>query len=218
MTFPFIYAKRKYFSSPCNIHKTTVVIQTENNPKKVETQYQNIHLDLVERCRKGDTKAQFELYKIYYKPMYNICLRMVGTQVEAEDVMQEAFMKAFTKINSYEGVVSFGAWLKRIVINRSLDYLKKRKVKFEELNEKIPDKEPETVDISEIQMEKLKNAIQQLPDGYRVVLSLYLLEGYDHEEIAQILGITNVSSRSQYLRAKLKLREMLHKEELFEYN
>jgi len=150
--------------------------------------------------------------------MYNICLRFVGNEVEAEDVMQESFMKAFTKIDTYEGKVSFGAWLKKIVINRSLDQLKKRKVKFEELNEKIPDEEPVRIEISEIQMDKLKKAIQSLPDGYRVVLSLYLLEGYDHEEIAQILGITNVSSRSQYLRAKLKLREMLHKEEVFEYN
>jgi len=184
----------------------------------LETQYQNIHQDAIERCRKGDTKAQFELYKAYYKPMYNVCLRMVGNEVEAEDVMQEAFLKAFTKIDSYEGKVSFGAWLKKIVINRSLDQLKKRKVKFEELNEKIPDEEPVGFEISEIQMEQLKKAVQRLPDGYRVVLSLYLLEGYDHEEISQILGITNVSSRSQYLRAKLKLREMLHKEELFQYN
>ena len=143
---------------------------------------------------------------------------MVGSPVEAEDVMQEAFLNAFSKIDTYQGVVSFGAWLKKIVINKSLDFLKKRKVKFEELNEKIPDEEPEKIEISEIQMEKLKNAIQNLPDGYRVVLSLYLLEGYDHEEIAQILGITNISSRTQYSRAKLKLREMLHKEELFEYN
>ena len=184
----------------------------------METQYQNIHRDVVERCRKGDTKAQFELYKLYYKPMYSVCLRMVGNAVEAEDVMQEAFLKAFTKIDTYEGVVSFGAWLKKIVINRSLDQLKKRKVKFEELNEKIQDEEPVTLVISEIQMEKLKQAIQKLPDGYRVVLSLYLIEGYDHEEISQILGISNESSRSQYLRAKLKLREMLHKEELLEYN
>ncbi len=184
----------------------------------MEAQYQNIHHDLVERCRKGDTKAQFELYKLYYKPMYNISLHMVGNAIEAEDVMQEAFLKAFTKIDTYKGEVSFGGWLKRIVINRSLDELKKRRVKFTELNEKIPDEEPAAFDISEIQMEQLKKAIQQLPDGYRVVLSLYLLEGYDHEEIAQILGISNVSSRSQYLRAKLKLRQMLHKEELFEYN
>jgi RNA polymerase sigma-70 factor (ECF subfamily) len=180
--------------------------------------YQNIHQEVIDRCRRGDTKAQFELYKLYYKPMYNVCLRMVGNEVEAEDVMQEAFLKAFTKIDTYEGKVSFGAWLKKIVINRSLDQLKKRKVKFEELNEKIPDEEPVKIEISEIQMEHLKNTVQKLPDGYRVVLSLHLLEGYDHEEIAQILGISNVASRTQYLRAKLKLRQMLHKEELFEYN
>ncbi|HAH23423.1 MAG TPA: RNA polymerase [Prolixibacteraceae bacterium] len=184
----------------------------------MEAQYQNIHQDVVDRCRKGDTKAQFELYKLYYKSMYNVCLQLVGNAVEAEDVMQEAFLKALTKIDTYEGMVSFGAWLKRIVINRSLDHLKKLKVKFEELNEKIPDEEPVTLDVSEIHIERLKRAIQQLPGGYRVVLSLYLLEGYDHEEIAQILGITNVSSRSQYMRAKMKLREMLQKEELFEYN
>lgn len=184
----------------------------------MEAQYQNIYQDVIERCRKGDAQAQFELYKLYYKPMYNICIHMVGNEVEAEDVMQEAFLKAFTKIDTYEGKVSFGAWLKKIVINRSLDQLKKRKVKFVELNEKIPEEEPVSIEISEIQMEQLKKAIQQLPDGYRVVLSLYLLEGYDHEEIAQILGISNVSSRSQYLRAKLKLRQMLHKEEMFEYN
>ena len=143
---------------------------------------------------------------------------MLNNEVEAEDMMQEAFLKAFTKIDTYEGKVSFGAWLKKIVINRSLDQLKKRKVKFEELNEKIPDEDAVSFDISEIQLEKLKKTIQQLPDGYRVVLSLYLLEGYDHEEIAKILGITNVSSRSQFLRAKLKLRQMLQKEEFFEYN
>lgn len=150
--------------------------------------------------------------------MYNVSLRMVGNEVEAEDVMQESFLKAFTKLDTYRGEVSFGAWLKKIVINRSLDQLKKRKVKFEELNEKIPDEETVQLSISEIQMEKLKKSIYSLPDGYRVVLSLYLLEGYDHEEIAQILGISNGSSRSQFLRAKLKLREMLQKEELFEYN
>jgi len=150
--------------------------------------------------------------------MYNVCLRMVGNEVEAEDAMQEAFLKAFTKISTYEGKVSFGAWLKKIVINRSLDTLKKRKVKFEELNEKIPDEEIVKIEISEIQMEHLKKTVQKLPDGYRVVLSLHLLEGYDHEEIAQILGISNVASRTQYLRAKLKLRQMLQKEELFEYN
>lgn len=177
----------------------------------METLYQNIHQDLIDRCRKGDTKAQFELYKLYYKPMYNVSLRMVGNEVEAEDVMQEAFLKAFTKIDTYEGKVSFGAWLKKIVINRSLDQLKKRKVKFEELNEKIPDEDTPVLDLSEIQMEQLKKTVRQLPDGYRVVLSLYLLEGYDHDEISQILGISNVASRTQYMRAKNKLRQLLQK-------
>jgi RNA polymerase sigma-70 factor (ECF subfamily) len=150
--------------------------------------------------------------------MYNVSVRMVGNEVEAEDVMQEAFLKAFTRIDSDEGKVSFGAWLKRIVINQSLDHLKKRKVQFVELNEKIPDEEPVSFNLGEIQMEQLKKAIQQLPDGFRIVLSLYLLEGYDHDEISQILGISNVSSRTQFLRAKLKLRQLLKKEELFEYN
>ncbi len=184
----------------------------------MEAQYQNIHQDVIEKCRRGDTKAQFELYKLYYKPMYNICLRMVGNTIEAEDVMQEAFLKAFTKIDTYEGKVSFGAWLKKIVINRSLDQLKKRKAKFVELSEKIPDEERGSLNISEINVDRLKKAIQQLPDGYRVVLSLYLLEGFDHEEIAQILDISNSSSRTQYLRAKQKLRQMVQKEELLEYN
>ena len=184
----------------------------------METLYQNIHQDLIDRCRKGDTKAQFELYKLYYKPMYNVSLRMVGNEVEAEDVMQEAFFKAFTKFDTYEGKVSFGAWLKKIVINRSLDQLKKRKVKFEELNEKIPDEDTPVLDLSEIQLEQFKKTVRQLPDGYRVVLSLYLLEGYDHDEISQILGISNVASRTQYMRAKNKLRQLLQKEELFEYN
>ena len=186
--------------------------------ENLETTYQNIHQEIIDRCRKGDSKAQFEIYKLYYKSMYNVCLRMVGNEVEAEDVMQESFLKAFTKLDSYRGEVSFGAWLRKIVINRSLDQLKKRKVKFEELNEKIPDEETVQLDISEIQMEKLKKAVYSLPDGYRVVLSLYLLEGYDHDEISQILGISNGSSRSQFLRAKIRLREILQKEEMYEYN
>jgi len=138
--------------------------------------------------------------------------------MEAEDVMQEAFLNAFKKIDTYIGEVSFGAWLKKIVINRSLDYLKKRKVKFEEVNEKttqIPDYQME---IKEVNVNAIKNAIQQLPDGYRVVLSLYLIEGYDHEEISEILGISNSNSRTQFLRAKNKLRELLKDKEIFSYN
>lgn len=138
--------------------------------------------------------------------------------MEAEDVMQEAFLSAFSKMESYKGEVSFGAWLKRIVVNRSLDYLKKRKVQFEEVNERTAQVADYQMETKEIDSKVVKDAIQNLSDGYRVVLSLYLIEGYDHEEISQILGISNSSSRTQLLRAKNKLRELLKGKEIFSYN
>jgi RNA polymerase sigma-70 factor (ECF subfamily) len=150
--------------------------------------------------------------------MYSVSLRIVNNDVEAEDVMQEAFLSAFKKIKTYKGEVSFGAWLKKIVVNRSLDYLKKRKVQLEEINDRtteMPDYQMETADVD---IQAIKSAIQQLPDGYRVVLSLYLIEGYDHDEISQILGISNSSSRTQLLRAKNKLKELLKGKEIFSYN
>lgn len=184
----------------------------------MEALYKNIHQDIIDQCRKGDQKAQFQLYKLYYRPMYNICLRIVNDEMEAEDAMQEAFLKAFKKIDTYKGEVSFGAWLKKIVINRSLDYLKKRKVKFEEISAKTTEIGDCQMEIKEVNLETIKKAIQNLPDGYRVVISLYLIEGYDHEEISQILGISNSNSRTQFLRAKIKLRELLKDQEVYSYN
>ncbi len=184
----------------------------------METLYKNIHQDIIDNCLKGDKKAQFQLYKLYYKTMYNISLRIVRDNMEAEDVMQESFLKAFDKIDTYKGEVSFGAWLKRIVVNRSLDVLKKRKMVFEEINEKIHDEVDYKMDVEGIKPETIKKAIQDLPDGYRVVLSLYLIEGYDHEEISQILNISNSASRTQYMRAKNKLKELLKGKEIFSYN
>ncbi|HCE58097.1 MAG TPA: RNA polymerase [Prolixibacteraceae bacterium] len=184
----------------------------------MKTLYENIHQEIIDQCREGNQKAQFQLYKLYYKPMYSVCMRIINQPAEAEDVMQEAFLNAFRNMESYKNEVSFGAWLKRIVINRSLDHLKKKRVKLEEISEKtaqIPDYQME---LKEVNMEAIKNAIQQLPDGYRVVLSLYLIEGYDHEEISEILGISNSNSRTQYLRAKNKLRELLKDKEIYSYN
>ncbi len=184
----------------------------------METLYKNIHQEIIDRCREGDQKAQFQLYKLYYKSMYSVSLRIINDEMEAEDVMQDAFLSAFKKIRTYKGEVSFGAWLKKIVINRSLDYLKKRKVQFEEVNERtmqIPEYKTET---KEVDVERLKKAIQKLPDGYRIVLSLYLIEGYDHDEISQILNISNSSSRTQLLRAKNKLKELIKEDEVFSYN
>ncbi len=184
----------------------------------LNTLYKNIHQEIIDQCREGSQKAQFQLYKLYYKAMYSVSLRIVNDEMEAEDVMQEAFLSAFNKMDTYEGEVSFGAWLKRIVVNRSLDYLKKRKVRFVEVNERITQLADYQMETKEIDAKVLKNAIQHLSDGYRVVLSLYLIEGYDHEEISHILGITNSASRTQLLRAKNKLRELLKGKEIFSYN
>ena len=170
------------------------------------------HLDLVEASKKGDQKAQFELYRLYYAAMYNTTLRIVGDSDDAEDVMQEAFLKAFMKLDTYRGEVSFGAWLKRIVVNKALDFLRLKKEQFSledsgEVGNLMDDEEdnPER----EYQAEAIKKAIYRLPEGYRIVLSLFLLEGYDHEEISGILNISNATSRTQYHRAKKKLIELL---------
>ena len=163
-----------------------------------------------------DQAAQFEIYKLYYKSMYNAALRIVCKPAEAEDIMQEAFLLAFAKIETYKGEVSFGAWLKKIVINKSIDFKRARKAVFEELDDRIyewEEVEEDLIDDTEnlnIQIDRIKKAILKLADGYRIVLSLYLLEGYDHEEIAQILNISESSSRSQLTRAKKKLLELLN--------
>ena len=179
----------------------------------MNSNYQNIHQNLIDACRHGNSKAQFEIYKLYYKAMYNSCLRILNNTQEAEDVMQEAFLSAFDKIDSYKGEVSFGAWLKRIVVNRSLDFLKKNKLDSLPLDEKINQLSEEvdqnnTIEI-ENSVEEIKKAIEQLPSGYRIVLSLYLIEAYDHEEISEILNISASTSRSQYNRAKKKLIQIL---------
>jgi RNA polymerase sigma factor (sigma-70 family) len=184
----------------------------------LEEDYRNINQPLIDGCRAGDRKAQFELYKMYYKSMYSVSLRILGNAADAEDAMQEAFLNAFRNIDSYQGKVSFGAWLRKITINRSLDYLKKRRLKFEEVNERNAGLDEDEPYVGEVDMKRIHKAIQALPDGYRVVLSLHLIEGYDHEEISQILHISNSASRTQYLRAKSKLKEILKKQEIYIFN
>jgi len=178
--------------------------------------YSPKHQKLVEACKKGDRKAQFELYRLYNAAMYNTTLRIVRDPDDAEDVMQEAFLKAFLKIGTYRGEVSFGAWLKRIVVNKSLDFLRLRKerISLEDLGEveEIPEDTPRFIEVAYSAAE-IKEAVFALPEGYRIVLSLILLEGYDHEEVSEILGISNATSRTQYHRAKKKLVELLKKTE-----
>ncbi|HUS86643.1 MAG TPA: sigma-70 family RNA polymerase sigma factor [Bacteroidales bacterium] len=176
----------------------------------VEAAFRNIHQNLIDGCKSGDQKAQFQIYKLYYKAMYNTSLRIVSDTMEAEDIMQESFLSAFEKIETYSGHVSFGAWLKKIVINRSLDILNKQKAIFEDIEEHselnwVSDDEDEDIEGLDVKIEVLKNAINKLPDGYRIILSLYMLEGYDHDEIGDILNISSSTSRSQLSRAKQKL-------------
>jgi RNA polymerase sigma-70 factor (ECF subfamily) len=180
----------------------------------IEQKGYQIHQELIDRCRAGDRVAQREIYRLYYKAMYNTCYRMINDQVEAEDIMQESFLAAFLKINSFKGEMSFGSWLKKIVINKTIDVLRSRKVKFEEISEKnagaVDYKEPEPEIPDELlQIERIRNAMKSLPDGFRIVLSLSLFDGYDHEEIAMILKINESTSRSQLTRAKKKLAEIL---------
>jgi RNA polymerase sigma-70 factor (ECF subfamily) len=175
----------------------------------------NIHRELIDGCLRGDRLAQKEIYRLYYKAMYNTCYRMLNDKAEAEDVMQESFLSAFLKIRTYRGEMSFGSWLKRIVINKTIDVLRARRIKFEELNEKIghvADKEDiDKDDNGDViyRVAQIKEAVKKLPEGFRVVLSLALFEGYDHEEIAMILNINESTSRSQLTRAKKKLVEYL---------
>jgi len=168
-------------------------------------------LDLIiERCKKGDRKAQSELYQRYCRRMYSVSLRILNHTAEAEDAMQEAFVAAFRQLDRFRGEVDFGSWLKRIVINRSIDQLRKRKEVKSDLSKlaNLPDEQP-MENLKGITPEKVRKAIACLQDNYRVVLSLFLLEGYDHEEIAAIMKISNGSSRVLYHRAKEKLKEIL---------
>lgn len=179
----------------------------------MKKQYQNTHQELLDACRKNDNKAQFEIYRLYAQPMYSVCVRMVNDKAEAEDILQEAFLKVFSKIKSYKQEVSFGAWAKRIVINTALDFLKRKKLLFEELDESRVDAEendtlPEAS--SQKQVERIKECLAQLPDGYRVIATLVLFEGYDHDEVAQILDISASTSRSQFARAKRKLLNLIN--------
>jgi RNA polymerase sigma factor (sigma-70 family) len=165
--------------------------------------------ELVQLCLARKREGQYALYNKYSDAMYNICCRMIPRTNEAEEVMQDAFITIFNKIESYSYESTLGAWIKRIVINKCIDHLRLKKNLFIEIDEKTMDQPSVKEENLDINISILNNAIKALPDGYRTVFSLYALEGYDHEEIAHILNISEQTSKSQYHRAKEKLRNMI---------
>jgi RNA polymerase sigma-70 factor (ECF subfamily) len=166
----------------------------------VGTKTKNIHDQLIEACKQGKVNAQTQLYDMYCGAMYNTALRILDDEFLAEDVMQESFLSAFHNLNSFKAEVSIGAWLKRIVINRSINEVKKRQKQLDILSEVKEEWTDHVADqpIVGLTVERVQQAMEALSDGYRIIISLYLLEGYDHEEISEILGISASTSRSQY--------------------
>ena len=167
---------------------------------------------LVQQCLKGDRQAYKLLYNRYNAAMYNTALRIVNRTDDAEDVLQESFIDAFQQLARFEGRSTFGAWLKQIVVNKSISHLRKKKMLMSDLNDgihEIADEAKENEDTLFISVDTIKKAVQQLPDGYRTVLSLYLFEEYKQEEIAAMLNISHGTVRTQYMRAKHKLVNVL---------
>lgn len=163
---------------------------------------------LMQKCLQGNAKAQEQLYRTYVQAMYNLVIRMLQSTADAEDVLQESFVKVFQKLHTFKGASTIGAWIKRITINTTLMHLRtKGKMNFIEWKEQ--DLAEETEEELTYDMRHIHQAIKQLPDGCRVIFNLYLLEGYQHQEIADLLNVSISTSKSQYRRAKFLLREKL---------
>lgn len=175
----------------------------------------SIHRYLVVKSKEGDRRAQSELYQLYVKAMYNISRRMMGDEDEAKDVLQDAFIDAFGKIKSLEDVDMFSAWIKRIVVNKCLNALRKKKLQMNSLEESVDvPEEIESDDFQEFTARRIMKALDQISEGCKTVFNLYLFEGYDHKEIGDILGITESASKAQYCKAKMKIRKVLENNQL----
>lgn len=168
--------------------------------------------ELIEKCRANDRKAQMQLYNKYSDGMYYVAFRFLKDSFEAEEAMQESFIKAFAKLHQFTGDVTFGAWLKRIVINKSIDMLKAKKMNMVAINEQVMSTVEEQNDWSvsdSVTVDAVKKAIENLSEKYKYAVMLFLIEGYDHNEISEILGITPVASRTLVHRGKKQLQDQL---------
>ncbi|MCB0762156.1 MAG: sigma-70 family RNA polymerase sigma factor [Flavobacteriales bacterium] len=167
-------------------------------------------IELVHQCREGKRKAQYELFRMYATPMYHVARRIVADPMESEEVVQEAFVKVFEKIHSFEGRATLGAWIKRIVVNQALNEVRKRKMVFDNVEDaQIADLPIEEDDYEDVTADMINEEINLLPEGCRIVVSLHLLEEYKHTEIAEMLSISESTSRSQYMRGRKMLAARL---------
>ncbi|MEP0265378.1 RNA polymerase sigma factor [Dokdonia sp.] len=170
------------------------------------------HSELIEACKNNDLKAQMQVYLLYKDMLYNVSFRIVKSKQDAQDTVHDAFIKAFQNISKLEHNHNLGAWLKRIVINCSLDFLRKKK-KLGWLQESIEIQEEEedtdTFEDNSLKVEEVKKAINTLKDKYRIIIVLYLIEDYSHREIAEQLGLNESTVRNQYRRGKRLLIQQL---------
>jgi RNA polymerase sigma factor (sigma-70 family) len=166
--------------------------------------------DLLEGCRRGDRKMQHELYNRFAPKMYGVCLRYASNAEEAEDILQEGFIKIFNKINSYRGEGSFEGWIRRIFVNTAIEHFRK-KIYLQPISET----EENTVEgkylsvLDSLAEKDIIQLVQQLSPGYRTVFNMYVVEGYTHKQIAEMLGISEGTSKSQLSRAKLILQDLV---------
>ena len=175
----------------------------------------DIEPEIVKACKQKDRKAQMQIYNIFAKRIYNTCYRIVGNGEDAEDTMQEAFIKAYSHLDSYLEGTPFEAWLVKIAINTSIDKVRKKEVEVYAFNEEwtseynTDNDDSDWVDIYD-KIESVKKAIMELADNDKLIVNLYLMEGYDHEEIAEILNINIGTVRVRYTRAKQRLLTILN--------
>lgn len=170
--------------------------------------------ELIDRCLNQDSSAQEELYRRFASRMYGICLRFAGETVEAQDLLQEGFIKTFQKLRSYRSEGSFEGWIRRIFINTAIN-VKRREMKFNVNKDIDQDHHPEDAEadaLSRLSQQELLDMIHQLPLGYRTVFNLYVIEGYKHREIGKMLKISENTSKSQLSGARKSLRMLLNKQ------
>lgn len=185
---------------------------------KLHIHKSTLETDLINACKKQNAKAQRVVYDKYASYMLGLCRRYVRGELEAEDVMIRGFMKVFSKIDLFEGKGSFEGWMKRIMINESLGYIRKNKAMYLETDIEAADKEPDLDKLSSaLEAKDLLKMINELPSGYRTIFNLYAIEGYSHKEIGELLGINENTSKSQLSRARMHLqRKLLETERVLE--